>query len=158
MFNNPVFNLELILPKHQLPRLTALVVAQAGHTALLFCDLRFICYGGKWSFKLIMSVRTKVSCPLKMTGFSFLKIVHHFKCNFFGTDAASPALWTFCCPLPAERRPPPTPFPELSKLPLRITYTFIHIPNYCLFVVSLQRHVFPQPGGKGNWRYKRKKD
>lgn len=32
MFNNPVFNLELILSKHQLRRLTALAVAQAGDT------------------------------------------------------------------------------------------------------------------------------
>lgn len=84
MFNNPSFNLELVLPKHQLPRLMVLVVAQAGHTARLCCGLQFICCGGKWSFKLIMSARTKVSCPLKMTGFSFLKIVHRFKRKFFG--------------------------------------------------------------------------
>lgn len=84
MLNNPAFNLELILPKHQLPRLMALVVAQAGHTALLCCGLQFICYGGKYSFKLIMNARTKISCPLKVTGFSLLKIAHHFKCKFFG--------------------------------------------------------------------------
>lgn len=83
MFNNPAFNLELILPNHQLPRLIALAAAQAGHTNMLCCGLQFIRYGGKWSFKLIMSDRTKVSCPLKMTGFSFLKIAHHFKCKFF---------------------------------------------------------------------------
>lgn len=107
-----------------------------------------ICEGGKWSFKLITSARTKVSCPLKVTGFSSLKTGHHFKRKFFWTDAALPALRTFYCPLPAERRPPPAPFPELSKLPLRVSHTFIHIPNYWLFVISLQRHVFPQLGGK----------
>lgn len=136
----------------------ALVTAQVGHTAWLRSGLRFICLGCKQSLKLITSAGTKISCPLKVTGFSSLKTVHHFKCKFFWTDAASPALRTFYCPLPAERRPAPSPFPELSKLPLRVSHTFIHIPNYWLFVISLQRHVFPQLGGKGSWRYKSKRD
>ena len=79
-----LLTLELVLPKQQLQRLMALVMVQAGHTALLCCGLHFICQGGKWSFKLIMHAGTKVSFPLKMTGFSSLKTVHHFKCKFFG--------------------------------------------------------------------------
>lgn len=35
---------------------------------------------------------------------------------------------------------------------------FIHIPNYWLFVISLQRHVFPQLGGKRSWMGKTKRD
>lgn len=46
MLKNPSFNLELILPKHQ---------HRWGQTACT--ALQFICYRGKWSFKLITSER-----------------------------------------------------------------------------------------------------
>lgn len=101
--------------------------------------------------------RSEVSCPPKKVGFSSHKTVYHFKGQVLDTSSAT-AFWTFYCPLPVESSKPRSYFPELSKLTLEVSHTFLHIPNYCLFVSSVQRHVFPLPGGKASWRDKARQE